>query len=52
MLYLGRLHPEKGVLELVNAFRDISPKQRSDWCLRVRGPWKIEQGGGGKKIFV
>ncbi|MDC0548018.1 glycosyltransferase family 4 protein [Opitutales bacterium] len=51
MLYLGRLHPEKGVLELVNAFREVSVKLRGEWCLRVRGPWKIEQGGGGRKYL-
>lgn len=51
MLYLGRLHPEKGVLELVNAFRDVSVKLRGEWRLRVRGPWKIEQGGGGRKYL-
>ena len=51
MLYLGRLHPEKGVLELVNAFHEVSLKLRGEWCLRVRGPWKIEQGGGGRKYL-
>jgi glycosyltransferase involved in cell wall biosynthesis len=38
ILYLGRLHPEKGVLELVNSFRDVSEKLPSEWRLRVRGP--------------
>ena len=47
MLYLGRLHPEKGVLELVRAWCQLSPGERREWKLRIVGPWKKEQGGGG-----
>tara|TARA_B100001057_G_scaffold269561_1_gene269721 strand:- start:1073 stop:2185 length:1113 start_codon:yes stop_codon:yes gene_type:complete len=47
MLYLGRLHPEKGVLELVRAWCQLSAGERREWKLRIVGPWKKEQGGGG-----
>ena len=47
MLYLGRLHPEKGVLELVRTWCQLTETERKDWELRIVGPWKKEQGGGG-----
>ena len=47
MLYLGRLHSEKGVLELVRAWCQLSAGERREWKLRIVGPWKKEQGGGG-----
>ena len=47
MLYLGRLHPEKGVLEMVRAWCQLSAGERKEWELRILGPWKKEQGGGG-----
>ena len=47
MLYLGRLHPEKGVLELVRTWCLLSEGERKEWELRIVGPWKKEQGGGG-----
>jgi glycosyltransferase involved in cell wall biosynthesis len=51
ILYLGRIHPEKGITELVHAFRNISPSIRKQWKLHLRGPWKTEQGGAGKKYL-
>ena len=47
MLYLGRLHSEKGVLELVRTWCQLSPGEKKEWELRIVGPWKKEQGGGG-----
>ena len=47
MLYLGRLHREKGVLELVRTWCQLSQGERKEWELRILGPWKKEQGGGG-----
>ncbi len=46
LLYVGRVHPEKGVHLLVEAFRAIHPK-RSNWRLRIVGPTAVAQGGGG-----
>ena len=51
MLYLGRLHSEKGVLELVRTWCQLSPGERKEWELRIVGPWKKEQGGGGLEYF-
>ncbi len=47
ILYAGRLHPEKGVLELIEAFGGIATKERKGWVLRIMGPWRKDQGGGG-----
>lgn len=48
ILYAGRLHPEKGVLELIKAFGGIAKRERKDWVLRIMGPWREDQGGGGQ----
>ncbi len=48
ILYAGRLHPEKGVKELLDAFEGIPESKREGWTLRIIGPWKESQGGGGE----
>lgn len=48
MLYTGRLHPEKGVHFLVEAFARLYSRGLRDWTLRIIGPWKTAQGGGGE----
>jgi glycosyltransferase involved in cell wall biosynthesis len=48
ILYAGRLHPEKGVLELIRAFGGIAKGERKDWVLQIMGPWREDQGGGGQ----
>lgn len=45
ILYLGRVHPEKGLHLLVGAFANLDAP---GWNLRVVGPAKIEEGGGGE----
>lgn len=47
ILYVGRLHPEKGVALLVEAFALLKP-QHPELSLCIVGPWKENQGGGGK----
>jgi len=47
LLYVGRLHPEKGVHLLAAAFARIALRHPG-WRLRIVGPWKFEQGGGGQ----
>ena len=47
ILYLGRMHPEKGLRLLVEAFAGLDPELRGDWKLEVRGPWRVDQGGAG-----
>ena len=51
VLYLGRIHPEKGLMQLVEAFAGLRPEERGDWRLEVRGPWRVEQGGAGR-VFL
>lgn len=46
MLFVGRVHPEKGVHLLVEAFRLVH-EQRLDWRLHIVGPVAEAQGGGG-----
>lgn len=45
-LYLGRIHPEKGLELLVRAFRTLHRERPQDH-LRLVGPWAVEAGGGG-----
>ncbi len=47
ILYLGRIHPEKGILELINSFKNVPLENRENWTLHIRGPWRSDQGGGG-----
>jgi len=46
VLYAGRIHPEKGIDLLVGAFRLLWARRRNV-RLRLVGPVKLEQGGGG-----
>ena len=48
VLYAGRMHPEKGVLELVRAWNCLAEPMRKEWHLRLVGPWREEEGGGGE----
>ena len=47
ILYVGRLHPEKGVDLLIKAFRQV----KTDWTLKIIGPYKTATGGGGTEYF-
>ena len=47
VLYAGRLHPEKGVHLLIEAFARLQAAGLRDWKLRIVGPWEYAQGGGG-----
>ncbi len=49
ILYVGRLHPEKGVQLLIAAFALLTPEQRADWRLVILGPSAASAGGGGEE---
>ncbi len=38
VLFLSRVHPKKGVLELVQAWSQVAPVLPAGWCLRIAGP--------------
>lgn len=46
LLYVGRLHPEKGVHLLLDAFAGLSARHR-EWRLVILGPDEAASGGGG-----
>ncbi len=48
VLFTGRIHPEKGLDVLVAAFGSIATKY-PELKLRIVGPWRTEQGGGGSE---
>ncbi|GAB3641445.1 hypothetical protein GCM10027423_20810 [Spirosoma arcticum] len=43
LLYVGRLHPEKGIELLIKSFKTL----HADWKLRIVGPSDVSTGGGG-----
>ena len=47
VLFVGRVHPEKGIDLLIDAFAGIAPAHRAGWTLRIVGPHEIAAGGGG-----
>ena len=48
ILYVGRVHPEKGIHLLVEAFARAAPDMFRDWKLVVIGPAESRFGGGGE----
>ena len=48
ILYVGRVHPEKGVHLLVEAFTRLPLTLVAGWKLRIVGPWESSVGGGGE----
>ena len=51
VLYAGRIHPEKGVLNLIRAWEKLPESLRNNWVLRLIGPWREEQGGAGSSFL-
>ncbi|MCP9929759.1 glycosyltransferase family 4 protein [Cyanobium sp. AMD-g] len=47
ILYCGRLHPEKGIALLIEAFAQACGWGLSGWTLRLVGPADTAAGGGG-----
>lgn len=51
ILYAGRVHPEKGIDLLLNAFRILVTSGMNNWRLVIVGPWQTKLGGGGEKYY-
>lgn len=51
LVFTGRIHPEKGLHVLIEAFRRIHP-EFPDLRLRLVGPWRVEMGGGGSEYMA
>jgi glycosyltransferase involved in cell wall biosynthesis len=51
IVFTGRVHPEKGLHVLVDAFKRLHAT-RPDLRLRVIGPWRVEKGGGGEEYVA
>ena len=45
IVYLGRIHEEKGIEIFIKALKEIN---LDNWKVRIIGPWKIRDGGSGK----
>lgn len=52
VLYVGRIHPEKGVGLLIQAFARVDAAHRADWKLAIVGPANAEAGGGGPQYLA
>lgn len=48
LLYVGRVHPEKGIALLLDAFARVPEAERNGWSLVVVGPAEAKYGGGGE----
>src|SRR5438067_6902194 len=52
VLYVGRVHPEKGVHVLVEAFASGARSAFADWRLMIVGPTETKLGGGGEAYLA
>jgi glycosyltransferase involved in cell wall biosynthesis len=52
ILYVGRVHPEKGVHVLVDAFVSGARTAFADWRLMIVGPTETKLGGGGEAYLA
>ena len=48
ILYCGRIHPEKGLELLIQAFAKACQLGLCGWTLRIVGPAEVSHGGGGR----
>ncbi|MEY2481300.1 MAG: hypothetical protein QOI04_2227 [Verrucomicrobiota bacterium] len=48
ILFVGRIHPEKGVHLLIDAFANSARERSPEWLLRIVGPTETRYGGGGE----
>jgi glycosyltransferase involved in cell wall biosynthesis len=48
VLFAGRIHREKGIHLLLEAFENLVADGLTEWKLWIVGPWARSQGGGGR----
>ena len=51
VLYAGRMHPEKGVLELVRAWNSLAEPMRKEWHLQAGRSLAGRRGRGRRGFF-
>lgn len=51
LLYVGRVHREKGLHLLIRAFSAVAKMAMKGWRLVIVGPAEVEFGGGGSKYL-
>jgi glycosyltransferase involved in cell wall biosynthesis len=52
ILYVGRVHPEKGIGLLLDAFTRFKAVDTQGWRLVIVGPWETRAGGGGESYLA
>ncbi len=52
LLFTGRVHPEKGIHHLIEAFGLLPSHVRATWKLQIVGPHETQFGGGGDAYLV
>jgi glycosyltransferase involved in cell wall biosynthesis len=52
ILFVGRVHPEKGIHVLVEAFASGARAAFADWKLMIVGPTETKLGGGGEAYLA
>jgi len=52
ILFVGRVHSEKGVHLLVDAFANLPAEISKDWTLSIVGPAEEDLGGGGERYLA
>jgi len=51
ILFVGRVHPEKGIALLLRALRLLPRTKFSDWKVKIVGPHEVRFGGGGEDFL-
>jgi glycosyltransferase involved in cell wall biosynthesis len=51
ILFVGRIHPEKGVELLLQALRALPAEKFADWKVKLIGPHETRFGGGGDEFL-
>ena len=51
ILYVGRIHPEKGIDLLLRALPYLPPEILARWKVRIVGPHEVDLGGGGESFL-